>query len=74
MARRRCDSESGSKSTIDYVFFVEEAPIGVVEIKKSDTRENIAMIQSNHYTNFKWGIRGIVSDLHMKQQISWYDS
>lgn len=30
----RYDSESGRKSMIDYVFFVEGVPVGVAEIKK----------------------------------------
>ena len=34
MERRRYDSESGRKSTIDYVFFVAGVPVGVAEIKK----------------------------------------
>ena len=40
------------------MLFIEGVLVDVIEVKKSDTRENIAMVedQSNRYANsiFKW--------------------
>ena len=47
-----------STGPVDYAFFVDSTPVGIVEAKKDDAGENITAVenQSNRYVNstFKW--------------------
>ncbi len=65
-----------STGRMDYALFVDGAPVGVVEAKRSDYGENITAVEgqtaryAKAHSNAMWRIMKF--DLHMKQPTSWF--